>query len=503
MSWTILDPASPDPIREHQLRMNRRHFFGRSAMGIGGAALATMFGKEGLLAAAPSSPAKAQAGPQNALGMPHFAPKAKRVIYLFQNGAPTHIDMFDYKPKLHGLHGKKLPAGYAEGKRFSTMTKNVDDKLMLQPIEPFKQHGKSGAWVSALMPHTAKIADELCFIKSMHTDAVNHAPAIAFLLSGAQIPGRPTLGAWLNYGLGSPASELPGFVAMTSVSKGTSCGQIFYDFYWGAGFLPSRFQGSKFRGSRDPVLYLKNPAGMPPELRRGLLDDLAKLNHLKFEEAGDPEIQTRIAQYEMAYKMQTSVPDLTDFSDEPEHVLDMYGPQVREPGTFAYNCLMARRLAERGVPFVQCMHAGWDQHNSITTELYTQCKDTDQASAALVMDLKMRGMLDDTLVIWGGEFGRTPFIQGDINNRPRWGRDHHPYAFTVWMAGGGTKPGMSYGASDDLGFNAVENKVHVHDFQATLLHLLGINHEKLTYRFQGRYFRLTDVHGHVVRDVIA
>jgi len=358
MSWTILDPASPDPVREHQLRMNRRHFFGRSALGIGGAALATLFGQDGLLAASPQSATAAPGAGKNALGLPHFAPKAKRVIYLFQNGAPTHIDIFDYKPKLHGLHGKKLPAGYAEGKRFSTMTKDVADKLMLH--------------------------------------AVNHAPAIAFLLSGGQIPGRPTLGAWLNYGLGSPASELPGFVAMTSVSKGTSCGQIFYDFYWGAGFLPSRFQGSKFRGSKDPVLYLKNPAGMPPSLRRSLLDDLAELNHMKFEEAGDPEIQTRIAQYEMAYKMQTSVPDLTDFSDEPEHVLDMYGPQVREPGTFAYNCLMARRLAERGVPYVQCMHAGWDQHNSITTELYTQCKDTDQPSAALVKDLKMRGLLDDT-----------------------------------------------------------------------------------------------------------
>jgi hypothetical protein len=331
---------------------------------------------------------------------------------------------------------------------------------------------------------------------------VNHAPAISFMLSGAQIPGRPTMGAWLTYGLGSASSDLPGFVVMTSVSKNTTCGQIFYDFYWGSGFLPSRYQGSKFRGSRDPVLYLSNPDGVSRELRRGLLDDLTALNEIKFKEAGDPEIQTRISQYEMAYRMQSSVPDLTDLSNEPQHVLDLYGPQVREPGTFAYNCLMARRLAERGVRFIQCMHAGWDQHNSLTTELYTQCVDTDQPSAGLILDLKMRGMLEDTLVVWGGEFGRTPFIQGDFQNRPRWGRDHHPYAFTTWLAGGGVRPGISYGASDDLGINAVENPVHVHDFQATLLHLLGVDHEKLTFRFQGRYFRLTDVHGNVVRDVL-
>ncbi|MFT4639080.1 MAG: hypothetical protein ACI8T1_002404 [Verrucomicrobiales bacterium] len=489
-AWNILDPTSPSPVQERQLAINRRHFFGRGATGIGGAALASLLGRDGLLAAQP--PALSQ-----------FAPKAKRVIYLFQNGAPTHCDLFDYKPRLHKLHGQPVPEEYLGGKRFSTMTGNPSGKLMLEPVEPFQQHGKSGAWVSSFMPHTAKVVDDLCFIKSMHTDAVNHAPAISFLLSGAQIPGRPTLGAWLNFGLGSPSEELPGFVVMTSVSKGTSCGQIFYDFYWGSGFLPTRFQGAKFRASKDPVLYLSNPEGMSASLRRGLLDDLADLNGLKYEEAGDPEIQTRIAQYEMAYRMQTSVPELTDFSDEPEHILNMYGPQVREPGTFAYNCLMSRRLAERGVRYIQCMHAGWDQHNSLTTELYTQCEDTDQPSAALVTDLKMRGLLEDTLVIWGGEFGRTPFIQGDINDRPRWGRDHHPYAFTVWMAGGGVKPGMTYGASDDLGFNALENPVHVHDFQATLLHLLGLNHEQLTYRFQGRYFRLTDVHGNVVKDIIA
>jgi hypothetical protein len=347
------------------------------------------------------------------------------------------------------------------------------------------------------------VVDDLCFIKSMHTEAVNHAPAICFLLTGGELPGRPTMGAWLTYGLGSTSDDLPSYVVMTSVSKGTTCGQIFYDFYWGSGFLPSRFQGVKFRGSGDPVLYLANPDGMSREVRRGLLDDLAKLNEIKLREFGDPEIATRISQYEMAYKMQVSVPELTDFSKEPKDVLDSYGPGVKEQGSFAYNCLMARRLVERGVRFVQLMHAGWDQHNSLTTELYNQCRDTDQPSAALVTDLKRLGLLDDTLVIWGGEFGRTPFIQGNIGDRPRWGRDHHPYAFTVWMAGGGVKPGITYGESDELAMNVVTDPVHVHDFQATLLHLLGIDHERLTFKFQGRNFRLTDVHGKVVKGVLA
>lgn len=491
--WKILSDKTPKPILDQQLLVNRRQFMGKTANGVGLAALATLLQKDGLMAS--HSERKPLFG--------HFAPKAKRVIYLFQNGAPTHVDLFDYKPRIMDMHGKPVPKEYFGNKRFSTMTGNPAGKLMLAPVEPFKQHGQSGAWVSNFMPHIAEISDNLCFVKSMHTEAVNHAPAISFLLSGAEIPGRPAMGAWLNYGLGTEAEDLPGYVVMTSVSKGTTCGQIFYDFYWGSGFLPSRFQGSKFRGSKDPVLFLNNPAGMKPSLRRGLLDDLNALNQHKYEQMGDPEIQTRMSQYEMAYRMQTSVPDLTDLSDEPDHILDMYGPQVREPGTFAYNCLMSRRLAERGVRFIQCMHAGWDQHNSLTTELYTQCKDTDQPSAALVKDLKMRGLLDDTLVIWGGEFGRTPFIQGSLDNRPRWGRDHHPYAFTVWMAGGGIKPGISHGASDDLAFNAVEDPVHVHDFQATILHLLGLDHERLTYKFQGRYFRLTDVHGNVVKKILA
>jgi hypothetical protein len=487
-----------DPLAANHLHLTRREFFGRAAHGIGTAALAGLLARDGL--AAPAVGTNRVGGLP---GLPHFAPRAKHVIYLFQNGGPTHVDLFDWKPKLPEMHGKPVPEEYIGGRRFSTMTGNPQGKLMLAPVEPFAQHGECGAWVSKFLPHTAGIVDQLCFIKSMHTDAVNHAPAISFLLSGGQIPGRPTLGAWLAYGLGTETESLPAFVVMTSVSKGTSCGQIFYDFYWGSGFLPSRFQGVKLRGSGDPVLYVSNPDGMSREMRRGWLDDIAKINQLKLQEFGDPEIGTRIAQYEMAFKMQTSVPELADLSNESQATLDMYGPQVSEPGTFAHNCLLARRLVERGVRCVQLMHAGWDQHNSLTTELYTQCKDTDQPSAALVRDLQQRGLLDDTLVIWGGEFGRTPFIQGDINNRVRWGRDHHPYAFTTWLAGGGVKPGLTYGETDDLGINTARDPVHVHDLQATLLHLLGIDHERLTYRFQGRQFRLTDVHGELVKGILA
>ena len=482
-----------NPITDNQLMVNRRQFFGRSTVGIGSAALGSLLARDGLGAASPGG-----------LGMlPHFAPKAKRVVYLFMNGAPTHTDLFDYKPLQKTMHGQPVPQEFVAGKRFSTMTGNPKGKLMLAPIEPFKQHGQSGAWVSNFLPHIAKAADDICFIKSMHTTQVNHSPAVSFFLSGGEMPGRPTMGAWLSYGLGSDTESLPSFVVMTSVSKGTTCGQIFYDYYWGSGFLPTRFQGVKFRGGGAPVLYLKNPAGITGGTRRGMLDDLAKLNQMRHEEFGDPEILTRIAQYEMAYRMQTSVPELTDVSSEPKKVLDLYGPQVKERGTFAYNCLMARRLLERGTRFVQVMHAGWDQHGSVTTELYTQCKDTDQPSAGLLRDLKQRGLLDDTLIIWGGEFGRTPFLQGDFKNRLKWGRDHHPYVFTLWMAGGGVKPGVTYGASDELGMNPTENPVHVHDFQATLLHLLGIDHEQFTYKFQGRRYRLTDVHGKLVKGILA
>ena len=483
-----------NPQMEQSLLVNRREFFGKQTLGLGTAALSTLLCKDGLAG-------QIQGG--GLPDLPHFKPKAKNIIYLFQNGAPTHVELFDFKPKLVEMHGKPVPDSYFEGKRFSTMTGNPKGKVMLAPVEPFKQHGQSGAWVSAFLPHTASIADDLCFIKSMHTEAVNHAPAISFFLSGAQIPGRPTLGAWLSYGLGSESDNLPAFVVMTSISKGTTCGQIFYDFYWGSGFLPSRHQGVKFRSGGDPVLYLSNPQGINQNLRRAQLDDIAKLNEIRLRDFKDPEINTRIAQYEMAYRMQTSVPELTDFSNESEKTLQMYGPQVREPGTFAYNCLMARRLVERGTRFVQVMHAGWDQHRSITTELYTQCRDTDQPSAALVRDLKQRGLLDDTIVIWGGEFGRTPFIQGDLGNRPQWGRDHHPYAFTLRMAGGGIKPGITHGSSDDLAMNVAKDPVHVHDFQATILRQLGIDHTKLTFKFQGRHFRLTDVFGKIVTGILA
>lgn len=461
-------------------------------MGLGSLALGSLFTRDGL-GVEPDKLAPV---------LPHIAPKAKRVIYLLQNGAPSHVDLFDYKPKLREWHGKQIPDAVVGGKRFSTMTGGQTERPVLGEISNFAQHGQCGAWVSDFMPRTAGIVDEVCFIKSMHTEAVNHAPAITFFLTGAEQAGRPTMGAWLSYGLGSDSNDLPSYVVMTSQDKEASCGQIFYDFYWGSGFLPSKYQGVKFRGSGDPVLYISNPEGMSRAVRRGVLDDLAKLNEMHLHQFGDPEIATRISQYEMAYRMQASVPELTDFSKEPQHILDSYGPDVHRQGSFAYNCLMARRLAERGVKFVQLMHAGWDQHRNLNSQLKIQCTDTDAPSAALVKDLKQRGLLDDTLVIWGGEFGRTPFLQGKIAETKQWGRDHHPYGFTLWMAGGGIKPGVTHGATDEFGFNAVTDKVHVHDFQATVMHLLGIDHEKFTFKFQGRQFRLTDVHGHVVKRVL-
>ena len=490
-----------NPLTDNRRHITRRALLGKTATGVGAAALAYLF-RSDFATAASGTLNDAQAN--NVLaGLPHFAPKAKRVIYMFQNGAPSHVDLFDYKPTLKKMHGQEIPESVQGGKRLSTMTSGQKAKPVLGEITNFAQHGKSKAWVSDFLPETAKIADDLCFIKSMHTGAVNHAPAITFFLTGGEQPGRPSMGSWLTYGLGSTSENLPAFVVMTSRDKEASCGQIFYDFYWGSGFLPSKYQGVKFRGSGDPVLYLSDPDGISREVKRGILDDVAALNEMKLKEFGDPEIATRISQYEMAYKMQASVPELTDFSSEPQAVLDMYGPEVKKQGSYAYNCLMARRLVERGVRFVQLMHAGWDQHKNLNTQLKIQCQDTDGPSAALVKDLKQRGLLDDTLVVWGGEFGRTPFLQGDINDKTQWGRDHHPYAFTLWMTGGGVKRGFSYGATDDFGHNVVEDPVDVHDFQATLLHLLGIDHERLTYRFQGRYFRLTDVHGKVVKAVLA
>ncbi|MEL6105893.1 MAG: DUF1501 domain-containing protein [Planctomycetota bacterium] len=473
----------------------RRQLLSASGTGVGMAALASLLG---------GSAVGAETGARVGLSeLPHFRPKAKRIIYLLQNGAPSHVDLFDHKPMLTKMNGVQIPDSVVGGKRFSTMTGGQTNRPCLKEITKFARHGDSGATVSSFLPETAAIADKLCFIKSMHTTQVNHAPAITFFLTGDERPGRPSLGAWLSYGLGAETEDLPAFVAMTSRDKEATCGQIFYDYYWGSGFLPTVHQGVKFRGSGDPVLYLSDPPGVTRDRRRGLLDDLSELNQSRLDVVGDPEIATRIQQYEMAYRMQASVPELTDLSTETQATLDMYGPDVKRKGSFAYNCLIARRLAERGTRFIQLMHAGWDQHRNLNSQLEIQCRDTDAPSAALVRDLEQRGLLDDTLVIWGGEFGRTPFLQGKIEDTKQWGRDHHPYVFTIWMAGGGIRSGVSHGESDEFGFNVASDGVGVHDLQATILHLLGIDHERLTYRYQGRRFRLTDVHGEVLEPVLA
>src|SRR5262245_5638682 len=483
------------PLFEHAIRQTRRQFLTGVSGTLGIAALSSLLN---------DGAAQEANRPLTGLGSPnglHFAPKARRVIYLMQTGAPTHVDLFDYKPNIYRWFAQLLPPSVQMGQRLTTMTQN-QRQLILPGIAPFRRWGQCGQWLCDFLPHTGSIADDICVIRSMHTDAINHAPAVTLFLTGAEQPGRPSMGAWLSYGLGSMNRDLPTFVVMTSQDRELSCGQVFYDYYWGAGFLPSSYQGVKLRSNGDPVLYLSNPQGVPAEVRRSQLDDLAELNRLRHQETGDPEIQTRIQQYEMAYRMQTSIPELTDFSREPRHVLEMYGPDVERRGSFAWNCLMARRMAERGVRFVHLMHAGWDQHNNLPTQLAVQCRDTDQPSAALVKDLKARGMLDDTLVIWGGEFGRTVFVQGD-STQPRYGRDHHGRCFSIWMAGGGIKPGMSYGQTDDFCYNVTENPVSAYDFQATILHLLGIDHTRLTFRFQGRQYRLTDVHGEVVQPVLA
>ncbi|MCI0639027.1 MAG: DUF1501 domain-containing protein [Gemmataceae bacterium] len=482
------------PLLDRELQFTRRQLLGRSGAGLGLAALATLLGEK---------PAQAQpAAGEGALpGLPHFTPKARRVIYLMQTGAPTHVDLFDYKPQLYRRRGELLPPSVQMGQRLTTMTQN-QRQLILPGIAGWKRYGRAGIPLCDFLSHTGSIADEICLIKSMHTEAINHAPAVTLFLCGTDMPGRPSMGAWLAYGLGTMNRDLPTFLVMTSQDRELSCGQLFYDYYWASGFLPTRYQGVKLRSNGDPVLYLSNPEGLNQTVRRGLLDDLATLNRMRQEAVGDPEIATRITQYEMAFRMQTSVPELLDIAREPRHILDMYGPDVQRRGSFAWNCLMARRMAERGVRFVQLMHAGWDQHNNLPTQLEVQCRDTDQPSAALVKDLKQRGMLDDTLVIWGGEFGRTVFVQGDYTQE-RYGRDHHGRCFSLWMAGAGIRGGMTYGATDDYCYNVVENPVHVHDFQATVLHLLGIDHTRLTFRFQGRYYRLTDVHGNVVSDILA
>ncbi len=421
------------------------------------------------------------------------------MIYLLQSGAPSQVDLLDYKPSLEKLHMSELPASIRDGQRLTGMTSGQRNFPVIKSPWKFQQHGKSGTWISALLPHMAGVVDDICVVKSMHTEAINHDPAITFFQSGHQQPGRPSIGAWLSYGLGSETENLPSFVVL--LSKNTfHQAQPLYDRLWGSGFLPSKFQGVKFRSQGDPVLYLSDPAGGSDANRRAMLDRLAKLNALREQEIGDPEITTRISQYEMAYRMQTSVPELADVSDEPESTFELYGEEARQPGSHAANCLLARRLAERGVRFIQVFHRGWDHHSNVRQHLPILAKQTDQGSAALIADLKQRGMLDDTLVIWGGEFGRTVYSQG---NPAAFGRDHHPRCFSIWMAGGGIKPGISYGQTDDYCYNIAENPVHVHDFHATVLHCLGIDHERLTYRFQGRDYRLTDVHGKVVKGILA
>ena len=472
--------------------LNRRRFLQTTGTSLGSMALA------GLLAAESES-AEAEDKTAGGLpGLPHFAARARHVIYLCQSGAPSQLDLFDYKPGLSKRFGEELPDSVRRGQRLTGMTADQPSFPIAPSVFKFAQHGQSGAWLSELMPHTAKIVDRLSFIRSLHTEAINHDPAITFMQTGHQLAGRPSMGAWLSYGLGSQNVDLPTFVAMTSGDGG----QPLYDRLWGSGFLPSKHQGVKFRRSGDPVLYLSNPGGVASQLRRDVLDDLAKLNELKLKEVGDPEIATRIAQYELAFRMQKSVPDLIDISDEPQRVFDRYGPDCQKPGTFAANCLLARRLVQRGVRFVQLYHRGWDQHTNLPTDIRKQSLATDQPSAALVQDLADLGMLDDTLVIWGGEFGRTVYCQGKLTAE-NYGRDHHPRCFTVWLAGGGIKPGVTIGKTDDHSYNIVEDPVEVFDLNATILHCLGIDHTRLTHKFQGRHYRLTDVHGKVIERILA
>jgi hypothetical protein len=470
--------------------LTRRQFFGRTSTGLGIAALSSLLNDD----------LRAQSDAAGIPGLPHFPARAKRVIYLFQYGGPSQIDLFDPKPALNKLQGSDLPGSIRMGQRLTTMTAGQSSFPIARSIFPFAQRGNSGAWISDLLPHTAKIADDLCFVRSMFTEQINHDPGITFFQTGFQLAGRPSIGSWLSYGLGSENKDLPAFIVMTS--RGGKLGdQPLADRLWGSGFLPTRYQGVKFRSGADPVLFLSNPPGFDTKARRRFLDDLQELNQARLEMSKDPETATRIAQYEMAFRMQTSVPDLTDLSTEPESTFELYGPDSRKPGTYASNCLLARRLAERGVRFIQLFHRGWDQHAKLPEQIRIQCQATDQPSAALVQDLKQRGLLDDTLIVWGGEFGRTVYCQGKLTDDD-YGRDHHPRCFTIWMAGGGVKGGTTYGATDEFSYNITQDQVHVHDLHATILHCLGIDHTRLTYKFQGRHYRLTDVHGNVVKQVL-
>ena len=480
-----------NPLTELHTQHTRRAFIGRGTLGLGGIALGSLL--------------NAQAAKRNAIGgqadLPHFAPKAKRVIYLFQSGGPSQMDLFDYKPHLAKRFGEEVPESIYPAERKTTMTSGQASFPCAPSTLKFTRHGQAGTWLSEPLHHLAQVIDDVCVIKSMHTDAINHDPAATLFQTGSVLPGRPSMGAWVSYGLGSGNANLPAFVALTSNGR-AKAGQPLYDRLWGAGFLPGRFQGVKFRGQGDPILDLYNPAGVTRAQRRRMLDALGKLNRDQAGRFNDPAIATRIAQYELAFRMQMSVPELIDVQREPQHILDQYGPDATKVGRYAYNCLLARRLAERGVRFIQLYHRGWDAHNNAPKQVPAQCRDTDRPTAALLLDLKQRGMLDDTLVVWGGEFGRTIYCQGKLTKQV-YGRDHHPNCFTYWMAGGGVRGGMTYGETDDYSVNVTENPVHVHDLQATILHQLGINHERLTHRYQGRYFRLTDVHGNVVEQILA
>lgn len=472
--------------------LTRRECLNRFALGLGGFALAELLGNR----AAAASELPAVAG--DAL-RPHFVPKAKRIIYLFQSGGPSQLDLFDPKPLLNRRHGEQLPDSVRAGQRLTGMSGNQSSIPLAGSPFGFKQHGASGQWLSDLLPHTAKVADELCIVRSMFTESINHGPGVTFMQTGSQIPGRPSFGAWLDYGLGSENANLPAFVVLITKDKK---GQPLMSHLWGSGFLPARHQGVRFRSGGDPVLYLGNPAGVSPENRRLALDRLKELHEHQLTGTPDAEIAARIANYEMAFSMQSSVPDVTNLKDEPDHIFEEYGQEARQPGTYAANCLLARRLAERGVRFIQLYHQDWDHHGSLPSGLRRECKQTDQPTAALITDLKRRGMLDDTLVVWGGEFGRTNYCQGPLTAE-NFGRDHHPRCFSLWMAGGGVKRGLTYGETDEYGYNIVRDPVHIHDLQATILHLFGLDHERLTYKFQGRRYRLTDVHGQVVKDIIA
>jgi len=487
-----------DPLHQHFLNQNRRHFLQKMGLGIGGLALGSLMDPFGF-GKTPSANDLLQTGP---VPLPHFAPKAKRIIYLFQSGGPSQLDLFDYKPLLNKMRGKDLPESIRNGQRLTGMTSGQDQFPLTGSIYNFKQYGESRTWISDLMPYTAKIADELCFVKSMHTEAINHDPAITFFQTGSQQSGRPSFGSWMSYGLGSLNDNLPAFIVMLSRGSGRPNGQPLYSRLWGNGFLSSLHQGVQFRSGKDPVLYLKNPDGVTRAERRQMLDYLAAMNEQQEQFFGDPEVANRIAQYEMAYRMQTSVTDVMNIEDEPDHVFQMYGPDSLTPGTFAANCILARRLVERDVRFVQLYHMGWDQHDNLPTQIAKQAKDVDQASAALIMDLKQRGLLEDTLVVWGGEFGRTNYSQGVLTDT-NYGRDHHPRSFSIFMAGGGIKPGFTYGETDDFGYNVVKDPMHVHDLQATILNQFGIDHTKMTYKYQGRRFRLTDVAGNVVHSILS